>query len=188
MIKKFARNGFTYITITCIFWLWIYQTIVNLGPISPGITHSLSLAEWHTHTHTDIYIYNIYIHQCVKTNLKRNLNENKSILFENIRLIILFAKYHPFFTCHYVSIWIVYIICIVLQYNQNMFLARRSFRRRSKKTSKLRVTGLCAGNSPVTGEFPAQMTSNTENVSIWWRHHAFSIFIGAAVVFWEWCG
>ena len=31
------------------------------------------------------------------------------------------------------------------------------FRRRSKKTSKLRVTNLCAGNSPVTGEFPAQM-------------------------------
>ena len=37
---------------------------------------------------------------------------------------------------------------------------------------KLRVTGLCAGNSPVTGEFPAQRTSNAENVSIWWRHHA----------------
>ena len=30
------------------------------------------------------------------------------------------------------------------------------FRRRSKKISKLRVTGLFAGNSPVTGEFPAQ--------------------------------
>ena len=45
------------------------------------------------------------------------------------------------------------------------------FRRRSKKTSKLRVTGLCAGNSPVTGEFPAQKASNAENVSIWWRHH-----------------
>ena len=29
---------------------------------------------------------------------------------------------------------------------------------------------LC-GNSPVTGEFPAQMASNDENVSIWWRHH-----------------
>ena len=41
-----------------------------------------------------------------------------------------------------------------------------------KKTSKLHVTGLCVGNSPVTGEFPAQMASNTENVSIWWRHHA----------------
>ena len=40
-----------------------------------------------------------------------------------------------------------------------------------KKTSKLRVTGLCVGNSPETGEFPAQMASNAENVSIWWRHH-----------------
>ena len=28
------------------------------------------------------------------------------------------------------------------------------------------VTGLCAENSPVTGEFPAQMANNTENVSI----------------------
>ena len=33
---------------------------------------------------------------------------------------------------------------------------------RSKKTSKLRVTGLCAGNSPVTGEFSAQRTSNAK--------------------------
>ena len=39
-----------------------------------------------------------------------------------------------------------------------------------KKTSKLRVTGLCVGNSPGTGEFPAQMASDAENVSIWWRH------------------
>ena len=31
-----------------------------------------------------------------------------------------------------------------------------------KKTSKLRVTGLCAGNSPVTGEFPAQRVINAE--------------------------
>ena len=45
------------------------------------------------------------------------------------------------------------------------------FRRRSKETSKLRVTGLCEGNSPGTGEFPAQMASYAENVSIWWRHH-----------------
>ena len=51
-------------------------------------------------------------------------------------------------------------------------LLNRLFRRRSQKTSKLRVTGLCAGNSPVTGEFTAQMASNAENVSIWWRHHA----------------
>ena len=39
-----------------------------------------------------------------------------------------------------------------------------------RKHQKLPVTGLCAGNSPVTGDFPAQMASNAENVSIWWRH------------------
>ena len=38
------------------------------------------------------------------------------------------------------------------------------------KSSKLRVACLCAGNSPVSGEFPAQMASYAENVSIWWRH------------------
>ena len=52
-------------------------------------------------------------------------------------------------------------------------LLNRLFRRRSKKTSKLRVTGLCAGSIPVTGEFPAHMASNAKNVSIWWRHHGF---------------
>ena len=41
-------------------------------------------------------------------------------------------------------------------------LPNRLFGWRSKKTSKLRVTGLCAGNSPGTGEFSAQMASNAE--------------------------
>ena len=41
-------------------------------------------------------------------------------------------------------------------------LLNRLSRCRSKKASKLRVTGLCAGKSPVTGEFPAQMPSNAE--------------------------
>ena len=50
-------------------------------------------------------------------------------------------------------------------------LLNRSFRHRSKKTSKLHVTGLCVGNSPVTGEFPAQKASDVENFPIWWRHH-----------------
>ena len=52
-------------------------------------------------------------------------------------------------------------------------LLNRSFGRRSKKTSKLRVTGLCVGNSPETGEFPAEMASNAENVPFWWCHHAW---------------
>ena len=49
-------------------------------------------------------------------------------------------------------------------------LLNRLFRRRSKKTPKLPVIGLCVGNSPGTGEFPAQMARNAESF-YWWRHH-----------------
>ena len=52
----------------------------------------------------------------------------------------------------------------VSNHQPNHCLLHRLFRNRSKKTSKLRVTGLCAGNSPVTCEFPAQMASNIEIV------------------------
>ena len=49
-------------------------------------------------------------------------------------------------------------------------LLNRLFRCRSKKSSsKLRVTGHCEGNSPVTGEFPTQRASYAEIVSIWWH-------------------
>ena len=53
-------------------------------------------------------------------------------------------------------------------------LLNRLFRHRSEKTSKLRVTGLCVGNSPVTGEFHAQRASITENGSICWCHHVLT--------------
>ena len=43
------------------------------------------------------------------------------------------------------------------------------FTHRSKKTSKLRVHGLC--------EFHSQMASNAEIVSIWWHHHATTILL-----------
>ena len=56
-------------------------------------------------------------------------------------------------------------------------LLNHLFRRRWKKTSKPCVTGLCAENSPGTGEFPAQMASNAENVSIWWRHHDIPSYV-----------
>ena len=58
----------------------------------------------------------------------------------------------------------------VSNHQPDQCLLIRLFRRRSKKTSKLRVTGPCVGNSPGTGEF-SQMASNAENVSIWWCHH-----------------
>ena len=52
-------------------------------------------------------------------------------------------------------------------------LLNRLFGGRSKKISKLHVSFLCEGNSPVTGEFPVQMASNAGNVSISWRHHEY---------------
>ena len=50
-------------------------------------------------------------------------------------------------------------------------LLNHLFRRISKKITKIRITGLCARNSPVTSEFPSQMASNAEKASIWWHHH-----------------
>ena len=62
----------------------------------------------------------------------------------------------------------------VLNHQPPDCLLNSSFRRRSKKTPKLRVIGLCVGNSPETDGFPAQMASNAENVCIWWRHHVIA--------------
>ena len=49
-------------------------------------------------------------------------------------------------------------------------LPNRLFRPRSRKTSKLCVTGLC---EEFTGDrwIPRTKASNAENISIWWRHH-----------------
>ena len=76
-------------------------------------------------------------------------------------------------------------VCLPLQCSHNRHdgfsnqphdcLLNRLFRCRSKKTSKLRVTGLCAG---VTGEIPAHMASNTF-FFISWRHHVYGSCIHA---------
>ena len=41
----------------------------------------------------------------------------------------------------------------------------------SKHQSSASLTLVCEGNSPVTNEFPSQRASDSENISIWWRHH-----------------
>ena len=63
------------------------------------------------------------------------------------------------------------------------FLLNRFFRCRSKKISKLRVIGLCEGNSPVAGEFHTPRASNAENVSICWRHHDLIKYAHTPIVF-----
>ena len=66
-------------------------------------------------------------------------------------------------------------------------LLNRLFRRRSKKTSRLRVTGLCVRNSPGTGEFPAQMANNAENVSIWWSHREHTCLASIIIRCYDMC-
>ena len=61
-----------------------------------------------------------------------------------------------------------------------------------KENSKAPRHWLCAWNSPMTSEFPAQKASYTENVSIWWRHHdslvltkAFALYQRAPTAWWN---
>ena len=53
-------------------------------------------------------------------------------------------------------------------------LLNHLFRRRSKKTWKLRVIGFCKGNPRVTGICPSQRASSEENASIWLCHYGIS--------------
>ena len=48
------------------------------------------------------------------------------------------------------------------------------FQSADQKISKLRVTGLCEGNSPAAGQFPGQTASNAENVSTCMQHYALT--------------
>ena len=87
------------------------------------------------------------------------------------------------FVCQLIDWW-VYVVSSQWRHNKHNgilnpwrlhCLLNCWFRCRSKKTLKLRTTGICEGNSPVTGEFPSQKASKVENVSIWWHHHAMAI-------------
>ena len=104
-------------------------------------------------------------------------NDLKSIMFAgyHLKFAVLAATVDTSVYWHLCCCWLLQWRHIgrdsVSNHQHRECLLGRLISRRSKKTSKLRVTGLCAGKSPETGEFPAQRASNAENVSIWWRHH-----------------
>ena len=58
------------------------------------------------------------------------------------------------------------------------------FQAQIKKTSKHRANGPYEWNPPITGGFLSQRTSNVENVSIWWRHHALALWNLQKKSFW----
>ena len=61
------------------------------------------------------------------------------------------------------------------------YLLNRLFKRRSKKTSKLRLTGLCEGNLPVTNEFPSQRV-NKQRV-LMHRHQGWNVRHGLCHIY-----
>ena len=127
-------------------------------------------AQWRIHTRHLVWmseLYNFRKSRCFKRQIS---------IYMNIRIILTENEmYSP--RCYW---WLIAWFSLHWRHNGHDSVSNRQahdcllyrlFRRWSKKTSKLRATGLCARNSPGTGEFPAQMASNAENVSIWWRHH-----------------
>ena len=77
---------------------------------------------------------------------------------------LVWRQYYDWSTTHHFS---VFIMGEMSSQIKGVSLVRR----RSKKTSRLCVTGLLKGNPPVAGDFPSQRASHAEIVSIWWRHH-----------------
>ena len=113
----------------------------------------------------------------LRNKLKGNSKRNAAIFIHKINLKMLSSKFLKLFTGRNhngrkdISQW---------RHNEHVgfsnhwrlhCLLNHLFGCRSMKTSKLLLTGLHEGNSPVTSEFPAKRASNVENVSIWWWHH-----------------
>ena len=147
---------FYKILLKMILWYYILWKAFEIASFFPGINVFITNHSWLQHGKQLLY-----------------LKPTKAIIHD--------ASSHPSSCKGWLKMWT---ICNALQWRHNDHdgvsnhqphgcLLSRLFRRRSKKTSKLRVTGLCVGKSPGTGEFPAQMASNAENVSIWWHHHGF---------------
>ena len=80
------------------------------------------------------------------------------------------VKFHPHYSHVIMSAMASQITAVTIVYSIVCWGA-------DKKTSKLRVAGLCEGNSPVTSKFSSQRASNAENVSIWWRHHEIDLLL-----------
>ena len=137
-----------------------FITIPYLQTTTAGIKQ---VAEWMCMMQMN---FNKYIYICIYIRMCVHIGTRMDLLICTYRRLCRRVR-----VCHFSLLWRHNGRDSVSNHQPHDCLLNRLIRRRSKKTSKLRVTGLCAGNSPGTGEFPAQMASNAENVSIWWRHH-----------------
>ena len=136
-------------------WTQITSQIINIDMHKFIISFTIRVMQyklWYIYKHwNDVLKTHIYIHLCTNTlKFHNNMSSKEKILF----LLQWRHNEHDGISNH----------------QPHDCLLKRLFRHRSRKTSKLRATGLCVRNSQGTGEFPAQKASNVENVSIWWCH------------------
>ena len=143
---------------TCIYFLNGYILIISHLYVTA--THWVYRLQWNVFQYWVFsYKYSLYHHTRVKL-IFWSLGCHLCLMFEN-------ECYQPFQTLQ----WSHNEHDGVSNHQHHDCLFNRLFRRRSMKTAKLRVTGLCEGNSRMAGEFPTQRASNAGIVSIWWRHH-----------------
>ena len=150
--KDFNRSGVVFakpISSTCFFDYYLWQTIgylLNITFIFHRSCHSLAvmlpvkyendLRTWHIFAESKIFLAEkLTIAALVTQRLARGSTHWRHNERDGV------SNHHP-----------------------HDCLLKRWFRPRSKKTSKLRVFGLCEGNSPMTCEFPTQRASYAGNV------------------------
>ena len=137
------------IHISCAHNRWLYAVAI--------ILHSLYI----THLISANYYHDVDRTRCLSQNV--NFPDKRNITY----IIALHLPSSSVLLAQYASQWRYNQRASVSNHRRLDCLLNRLFKRRSKKTSKLCVTGLCEGNWRVTGEFTAQRTSNAEKVSIW---------------------
>ena len=133
---------------------WKYQISFQWWLIHFGVCHvtQFCMKRWSTQK----YSFSFQYRTCP---VQWNINHHKSIdLVKHIPRKIGLYKSHMTLALQ----WRHNEPAGVSNHQPHDCLLTRLFRHRSKKISKLRVTGLCEGNSPVAGEFPAQRVSNAE--------------------------
>ena len=154
---------------------WMQHTYISVGWIILTNQGKMSLKSWQHFAVKWLALY--YIWYLIRTRLRivikiKISSQSYVYIFGDSVLQLASQSWHTVYMAFTETLqWRHNGHGSVSNHQPHDWLLNRLFRCRSKKTSKLRVSGLCEGNSPGTGEFPAQMASDAENVSIWWRHH-----------------
>ena len=174
-----------------IFWTFIYfhrfsqsvESVVSRG----WVWNCLKIAWWYRDGHSGKFSIGITNMESMFSFQCRFTEYIGCGAFVNIS-----KKFHCLFIiCACVFIYWLYMLSLQWRHNgcdgvsnqqPHHCLLSRLFKRRQKNIKAPRHW-LCAGISPGTGEFPAHMDRDAENVSIWWRHHGWQFVLYRTYVY-----